>query len=88
MALSQLSLPVVQGAPFDFKSLHGGFKTVLGPEAEHAGFMFGFLAEHVPTYGIVSESGKASDAIRIIVNLHCLPHPPRECKMFLALCSD
>ncbi len=61
------------GAAFDLKRFHGGFKTVLGPEAEHAGFMFGFIAEHVPTYGIVSESGKASDAVRIIVNLHCFP---------------
>ena len=46
---------------------------MLGPEAEHAGFMFGFIAEHVPSHGIVGESGKASDALRIIVNLHCLP---------------
>ena len=43
---------------------------MLGPEAEHAGFMFGFIAEHVPSHGIVGESGKASDALRIIVNLH------------------
>ncbi len=73
MALSQLSLQVVQGAPFDLKRFHGGFKTVFGPEDEHAGFMFGFLAEHVATYGIVGLLGKASNSESNVVDSQLPP---------------
>ncbi len=46
---------------------------MLGPETKHPGLVFRFLAEHVPSYGIVSESGKASNSVSKVVDSQLPP---------------
>ena len=52
-----------------FTPLH----SMLGPESEHPSLVLCLLTNHIlPAYRIVSESGKAPDAVREIPDLHAL----------------